>query len=75
MTHITDENLPIKLGKQQFMLLALQNISQHNVVMFVTLPNKTLVVLAIDPKYFAFIFSMASKQNSIFILPHPIKLF
>ena len=44
MTHITDENLSVKIGDEEYLLLAIQYISELMAVVFVTQhPNKSVL--------------------------------
>ena len=76
MIHLTNRNLQVRIGNQNFELLAVYNVSAISIMTFVKKPMtklyRLLIIFITHPQCTEFTIFLAYKQNSIFQVQHPI---
>ena len=76
MIHLTNRNLQVGIGNQNFEFLAVYNVSAISIMTFVKKPMtniyRLLTVFITHPQFADFTIFLAYKQNSIFQVQHSI---
>ena len=76
MIHLTNRNLQVRIGNQNFELLAVYYVSAISIRTFAKKPMtntyRLLTIIITDPQLADFTIFRAYKENSIFQVQHPI---
>ena len=78
MIHLTNRNLQVRIGKQNFELLAIYYVSVISIMTFAKKPMtntyRLLTIFMTNPQFAEFTIVLAYKENSIFQVQHPINI-
>ena len=76
MIHLTNRNLQIRIGNQNFELLAVYYVSAISIMTFAKTPMtniyRLLTICITHPQFAEFTIFLAFKENSVFQIQHPI---